>query len=446
MRRSGFFSVSMALLWSASLALAQNSPLKDHGALFGKACSTQNQRYDQNTFNLITDCDAQTYCAANNTCAYRGCRKDIFPYGYNYVPFEQLPPLCPQGSFCPDESDRCLDAIEIGKTCQKDRDGELPVVRPLQCREKLTSSDECQQAPNYRDLANYLNVNGSICLKNTCYLANVSVGQTCINDNTRYTAYNDQGSEYAIIVSRDNCATSLYCDGTSLQCIRSKTRGTECSGNKECLSYNCENGICGKAADEPVKPPVYSYVLIGIGIVGLIVGVIVTLWFVHRRTRNENQRKLEQYWNEQMAYRQSIMSMYQAKSALLDPNHDPNDQRPRSMYNGPLGGRPEDGGLTPPPALRRDSSVTWSEEGSEVLLVPGSGGTPGPGERRCVHLAVPNAYAHVAGRQPASTLNAPASSLSSPSSIQGIAHPQVHADFTGNKAVVDAQITACTAS
>lgn len=33
--------------------------------------------------------------------------------------------------------------------------------------------------------------------------ANVTVGQTCVNDNTVYTAYKDDGSAYAFIVSRD---------------------------------------------------------------------------------------------------------------------------------------------------------------------------------------------------------------------------------------------------
>jgi len=38
---------------------------------------------------------------------------------------------------------------------------------------------------------------------------------------------------------------------------------------------------------------------------------------MHRRFRKENQIKLEQYYNEQIAYRQSIMSMAQAKNNLL---------------------------------------------------------------------------------------------------------------------------------
>lgn len=39
--------------------------------------------------------------------------------------------------------------------------------------------------------------------------ANVSVGQTCVNDNTRYTAYQDNGNAYAFIVSRDKYVPSI---------------------------------------------------------------------------------------------------------------------------------------------------------------------------------------------------------------------------------------------
>jgi len=103
---------------------------------------------------------------------------------------------------CPDEGDRCIEQSPVGGQCQKDRD------------------DECARAPDYKDLAGYLNVNGSICLDFTCQCvafvflvlvctrlirrwANVSVGQTCIFENTRYQAYTDTGTAYAFIVSRD---------------------------------------------------------------------------------------------------------------------------------------------------------------------------------------------------------------------------------------------------
>ena len=38
--------------------------------------SITNNRIDSGTGAFLSDCDATTYCHENNTCAYRGCRKD----------------------------------------------------------------------------------------------------------------------------------------------------------------------------------------------------------------------------------------------------------------------------------------------------------------------------------------------------------------------------------
>ncbi|KAK4686046.1 hypothetical protein P7C73_g4080, partial [Tremellales sp. Uapishka_1] len=335
----------LALVSSALLVAAKSG--------FGEACAQSNTHLDSNTWALIDDCDPTTYCADNQTCAYKGCRNDIYPFGYSDYDFNQLPPLCPQGQFCPDEGDACLNQAPVGGSCQKDRD------------------NECAPASNYKDLSGYLNSNGSTCLNYICYYNNVTVGQTCVFENTVYTAYTDSGSEYAYIVSRDNCANGLYCDGSSMQCIKDKTFGTACSGNKECLSYNCNNGKCGRAADQPVHAGNYVYALVGLGIVALIGGVMVALWFTHRRSRAENQIKLEQYYNEQIAYRQSIMSMSHAKNSLLSlPANTTADVARQTLYRDDAY---SDSLLPPsalPPNIRRDSSAQWSEGAdSEVLLM-----------------------------------------------------------------------------
>lgn len=380
---TGAFALCTFLSWSGVQAKSA----------FGEACSQENNRYDQNTWAFVSDCDAQFYCADNSTCAHKGCRRDIFPYGYNYVPFDKLPPMCPEGEFCPDEGDRCLPVAAKGEGCQKDRD------------------DECAHPPNWRDLSGYLNTNGSICLNYTCTYADATLGQTCQVDNTRYTGYTLEGAQYAYIVSRDNCANGLYCDGTALQCLRVKPMGAACEGNKECASYNCPSSKkCGRNAEEPIHPPVYSFVLIGLGIIIMIVGVFVTLWFVHRKQRTENQRRLEQYWNEQVAYRQSIMSMSNAKKSLLGQGaqdddsirpplpplprgdtrdsdifsdaatppreHSPYPPSPyhdQDPYNAPVNApmapsHGYNGGAAPGPS-RRESEAVWSEGDSEVLLL-----------------------------------------------------------------------------
>ena len=117
----------------------------------------------------------------------------------------------------------------------------------------------------------------------------------------------------------------------------------------------------------------------------MIVGVMLSLWFTHRKSRKENQIKLEQYYNEQIAFRQSIMSMSHAKNSLLSlpPNtvrlllgmkiiaeSQTSDQARRSVF------APNDdaygfasGQDARIPNLRRDSSAAWSDAAdSEVLL------------------------------------------------------------------------------
>ncbi|EIW71414.1 hypothetical protein TREMEDRAFT_27793 [Tremella mesenterica DSM 1558] len=292
MSRISSKTIFLGIVGLASFAYAKSG--------WGEACSQANSHLDSDTWALDSDCDATTYCADNSTCAYRGCRKDIYPFGYNGVAFDQLPALCPLGQFCPDEGDRCLDQVPVGGSCQKDRD------------------DECAPSPDWNDLNGYLNVNGTVCLNFVCQYANVTLGLQCILENTPYTGYLDSGAQYAFVISRDNCANGLYCDGTAMQCMKDKAFGAACTGNKECLSYNCgSDHKCGRAADEPIHPGTYAYVLVGLGITILILSVMISLWFVHRRSRKENQIKLEQYYNEQIAYRQSIMSMSHAKNSLL---------------------------------------------------------------------------------------------------------------------------------
>jgi hypothetical protein len=35
------------------------------------------------------------------------------------------PPMCPEGTFCPDDSSICLPLVPLGGRCQLNRDGEL---------------------------------------------------------------------------------------------------------------------------------------------------------------------------------------------------------------------------------------------------------------------------------------------------------------------------------
>lgn len=151
---------------------------------FGGSCTTADNKLQPGTFQFAGDCDSTTFCAPNGTCAHKGCRKDIFPFGYGQ---SDLPPLCSKGQFCPDEGDACQNQLAVGSACQLDRD------------------DECQPPPDSKDLVDNKygrNVDGAVCLDFTCYWANVTVGNQCVLENNAFIIYGAGDQEAIDIVSR----------------------------------------------------------------------------------------------------------------------------------------------------------------------------------------------------------------------------------------------------
>ena len=115
----------------------------------GGNCTTENDHLDVLTHKFMSDCSDSAFCTApNGTCQPRRCRRDEFPFGY--PPDAPLPPLCPPGSFCPDEGDGCRVLVPLGGVCQLARD------------------EQCSAPPEWSDLASPYNANGSICLHSTC--------------------------------------------------------------------------------------------------------------------------------------------------------------------------------------------------------------------------------------------------------------------------------------
>jgi hypothetical protein len=151
--------------------------------------------------------------------------------------------------------------------------------------------------------------------------ANVSVGETCVIQNTGYVAYGPEG-EFIDIVSRGNCKIGLYCDSQQKKCIQTKKEGESCGADKECASYNCgANGKCDKAADAANKVAIWVYVIVALCIIGGMVGTLVALYFVHRRERDAEREKRIQYWREQHAFRQNIAQMRStAHNSILSLN------------------------------------------------------------------------------------------------------------------------------
>ncbi|KAM5543243.1 hypothetical protein V8D89_003117 [Ganoderma adspersum] len=268
-----------------------------------QSCNPAHQKLQEGSFQFQTDCDRMTYCAANSTCARRGCRNDEFPLGYpsNVT----LPPRCGKGFFCPDEQDQCQKVLPVGSACQFNRDAGASPARERE--------DECEGPPNFKELADTtgfgLNSNGSVCLHNTCMWANVTVGLPCIVQNTAYTAYGPHG-EFVHVVSRGNCKVGLYCDSRRSVCVQTKAIGDACDADKECSTFNCAgDGKCGPTPDTSRKIGTRVYAIVGGCIVGGMAGTLVALYFIHKKQRDVEREKRLQCWREQNAFHQNIMQM-----------------------------------------------------------------------------------------------------------------------------------------
>jgi hypothetical protein len=116
----------------------------------GGPCSGSRDHLDSNSHKFVTDCSDHYYCSApqNGTCVPKACRRDEYPFGYSDQ--DALPPMCPQGTFCPDEGSGCRAQVAVGQGCQMNRD------------------DQCAPALNWRELQSDENWFGSICLKSVC--------------------------------------------------------------------------------------------------------------------------------------------------------------------------------------------------------------------------------------------------------------------------------------
>ncbi|KAF8637062.1 hypothetical protein AX17_003082 [Amanita inopinata Kibby_2008] len=268
----------------------------------GDVCSQANNRLQPGTFQFWDECNSQTYCSADGVCKAKGCRRDDFPFGYAQDS-KSIPDKCPKGQFCPDEEDQCLPLLAVGSPCQLNRD------------------DQCEGPPNFRELSDDtgrgLNVNGSVCLNDTCMWANVTLGTECVVENTPYIAYGFDG-EFVNIVSRDNCHIGLYCDASQKICMNAKNVGDSCTADKECQSWNClASGVCGETAATPHHFSVHVYVFVALGIFGGMFGTLTGLFFMHRKQREEEREKRVQYWREQNTFHQNLLQMRETARASI---------------------------------------------------------------------------------------------------------------------------------
>ncbi|KAL7280424.1 hypothetical protein ACG7TL_005352 [Trametes sanguinea] len=262
----------------------------------GAVCSTDNDRLDSASHKFLSDCDDTTFCSAsvNGTCQPRLCRRDEFPFGFTN--FTSLPPLCQNGTFCPDEGSGCKPLSAVGSACQMDRD------------------DQCAPPPNWADLASNQNFNGSLCLKSTCTFANMSLGQPCILDGVTYIDLGPNGEQFSNTVTRHSCQTpQLYCD-TSLQvCVPTKPLGASCGSDQECRSFNCgPGGVCVDPPETPRRVEAWQVALTSLSIITAMAVTVVMLTLVHKRLRLQRYREIREYYEEQISLRKSLSVLHAA--------------------------------------------------------------------------------------------------------------------------------------
>ncbi|KIJ90998.1 hypothetical protein K443DRAFT_115761, partial [Laccaria amethystina LaAM-08-1] len=235
-------------------------------------------------------CSDHTFSSSpvNGMCIPRLCRRDEFPFGYD--PGEALPPLCPQGSFCPDDGSGCRPLVSVGAPCEPNRD------------------EQCSPPLDWQDLASYQNYNGSICLKSTCMYANITLGQSCIVDNTTYTDTGPNDEQYMFTVTRDNCRSpQFYCDPGSSVCQRTKAVGMACELDSECEERNCNSAkVCVEPPETPLRVAPWQWGLTMGSILAAMIVICILLTLIHRRHRYARYKELQEYYHDQIRYVSSI--------------------------------------------------------------------------------------------------------------------------------------------
>ncbi|KAI0080919.1 hypothetical protein K474DRAFT_1636472 [Panus rudis PR-1116 ss-1] len=275
--------------------LPSSQILSDEGSE-GLTCSSNNNRLDSSTHRFTSDCDDKTFCSAavNGTCQPRECRRDEFPFGFQAD--DVLPPLCSDGSFCPDEGDGCKDLVAVGQPCQLNRD------------------DQCAPPDNWEELSSPQNFNGSLCLQSTCVYANATLGQSCILDSTAYIDIGPDSQHYTNVITRHNCQTpQFYCDPDAKQCMPTLNVGETCVADQECSTYNCDpSGVCMVPPEVPLRVATWQYALTIVVLFAAMASVVVMLVMVHQRIRLRRYAEIREYYDEQLSLRRTMFALHAA--------------------------------------------------------------------------------------------------------------------------------------
>ncbi|KAF7423967.1 hypothetical protein PC9H_009267 [Pleurotus ostreatus] len=350
----------------------------------GAPCSPAHDHLDLISHKFVSQCSDLTFCRTSNndtvgdlnvtlsggeggngTCIPRLCRRDEFPFGYDreediYGVDVQpdLPPMCAQDMYCPDEGSGCKSVLTPGQKCQMGRDE--------QCDQRYSSASLSEPndpvnstidlAVRSRDVdggavgssssgfgrekvfqippklhANELGADGLknetggenqtvrvLCLLQTCTVARIGADEPCIFENTTYASYDAQGVLVEYNIYRDNCLSEggLFCGLESKRCERKKELGWACATDVECVSFNCMQGICTRSPETPYVVAPWQYALTILSIVGATASTFTILMLLHKRHRARRYREIGEYYAEQLRWVSFLVSLFPRVESL----------------------------------------------------------------------------------------------------------------------------------
>lgn len=141
---------------------------------------------------------------------------------------------------------------------------------------------------------------------------------------------------------RDNCDTALYCDSDNLICQSTLAIGQTCQSDSHCNSSNCafstdssinpsssnisnnnisnvlnsyiQQGTCQASPSTPLQISNWVCFFVIAGICLAMFGLVFGLFQMHKAESQTRREILNQYWEEQLAFRKSIIALHTTMS------------------------------------------------------------------------------------------------------------------------------------
>ena len=229
-----------------------NSSFMNEQDIFVQDDSTQDQDSKQRPIPTLEHENRSSGEIGHNVggvCVPRACRRDEYPFGFPSN--STLPPLCffpsslsstyATGYFCPDSGNGCRIVLSPGSTCELARD-EQCAVEPIGLSDKgvnegaLCLNRVCTYVVFLWTVFNGFDIDGGIYVVR---YVNGTFENSCVMENTTYTFPSvTSHSLYSLSVIRHNCVTGLYCEPTSLTCVRAKAIEEPCNADFECVTVS----------------------------------------------------------------------------------------------------------------------------------------------------------------------------------------------------------------